>query len=166
MPSPNRECPIKILVHGTPWLQPIESEPLYLPPDIPVGSIVEVPGTLRCLIRSDTRVRAPGQQLFENDTVTLIASFDRLGRTLPEFNGRADIVVQYPLILDPPQVLLSVAKGAMVRFHWTVSIALYASRVVTNLASYVTSLPRPMVSKEHYVGLRRRYLSIQAQFST
>jgi hypothetical protein len=133
MPSPGRECLIKVLVHGTPWLQPIESEPLYLPTSIPVGSVVDVPGTLRCLIRSETAARAPGQQFFAKDTVTLIASFDRLGRALPEFNGQAEVDIQYPLVLDPPNVLLSVAKGDLVRFHWTVSTAHCNIREVTDL---------------------------------
>jgi len=126
MPSPGVANPIKILIHGTSWLAPVESEPVWLPTNIPVGSVVEVPGQLKCLIRNETAPRAPGQQLFVKDEISLIASFDRLERAIPEFNGRAEVDIQYPLILEPPKVLLSVAKGDIVRFHWVVCFALVA----------------------------------------
>ena len=127
MPSPGIANPIKVLIHGTSWLEPVESEPCWLPTNIPVGSVVEVPGQLKCLIRNETAPRPAGQQLFVKDEITLIASFDRLERSIPEFNGKAEVDIQYPLILEAPKVLLSVAKGDIVRFHWVVCVTLHAT---------------------------------------
>lgn len=122
MPSPGVENPIKILIHGTAWLEPIEV-PIIIPPNIPVGSIVTVPGELRCLIRSETATRPMGNSLYSKDTVRLIASFDRLERAIPELSGEASIEIKYPLLLEAPKCLASIAKGDVVRFHWTVSSA-------------------------------------------
>ncbi|KAF2455404.1 hypothetical protein BDY21DRAFT_365605 [Lineolata rhizophorae] len=99
--------------------EPIASEPLILPPNIPVGATVDVPGTLRTYIRNETVARAWNEPLCAKDHVSLIASFGRLNRAIPEFNMiRREIGIMYPLVLTSPKVLASVAKGDVVRFHW------------------------------------------------
>ncbi|KAH0564731.1 hypothetical protein GP486_001878 [Trichoglossum hirsutum] len=117
MPSPGTQG-IRVLIHGTPWLEPIESEPLELPRSIPRGATVDVPGTLRALIRNETAPRALGQPLMVNEVVTLIADFPRLHRAIPEFSGSTHIVIQYPLQLNPPNCLDCVALGDRVKFSW------------------------------------------------
>jgi hypothetical protein len=120
MPSPKYN-PIKIAVHGTEWLEPVTAT--YLPEEIQVGARVKVPGVIKALVRNETARRVPGSDFFINHEVTLIASFERLERALPEFHvgGGAPIQIQYPLKLSPPRHLDCVAKGDNVRFSWTVS---------------------------------------------
>ncbi|KAF2493298.1 hypothetical protein BU16DRAFT_563461 [Lophium mytilinum] len=118
MPSPKYN-PIKIAVHGSDWLEPVTAT--FLPEEIQVGARVKVPGEIKALIKNETAKRAPSSDLFINHEVSLIASFERLERALPEFHvgGGAPIQIQYPLQLSPPRHLDCVAKGDNVRFLWT-----------------------------------------------
>jgi hypothetical protein len=120
MPSP-KTADIDILIHGTHWLDPIISEPVRVPKDIKPGQTVLVPGTLKALICHERSTRGPGQLLHATDEVQLIATATRLGRTLPDFSGKTQIVIRYPLELDAPKYLDCVEKGDEVTFSWTVS---------------------------------------------
>jgi hypothetical protein len=120
MPSPST-AEIQVLIHGTHWLEPIISEPVYLPKSIPVGATVDVPGVLRAFIMQERSPRAPGQLLLSSDEIQLIATAVRMTRTLPEFSGSTKILIQYPLQLDPPRYLDCIAQGDQVTFSWTVS---------------------------------------------
>ena len=124
MPSPKRN-PLRVLIQSSPWLEPVESEPLEIPCNIQVGQVVEVPGVLRALIRNETATRPWGKPFFAREQVSLIASFDRLHRALPEFHGSSDIEIRYPLELSPPRYLDCVAKGDRIRFSWKVSATLH-----------------------------------------
>lgn len=118
MPSPEARS-IKVLIQGTKFLEPIISEPIELPRSIQPGQEVEVPGILRAYIRNEWADKPLGLMLKATEFVTLVAYFDqRLNRPLPSFCGQADILIQYPLVLDPPTYLDCVAKGDKVRFKW------------------------------------------------
>jgi hypothetical protein len=120
MPSPKRNL-LHVLIQSAPWLDPVESEPLEIPCNIQVGEVVEVPGVLRALIRNETATRSWGKTFLVREQLSLIASFDRLHRALPEFHGGFDIEIRYPLELSPPRYLDCVAKGDRIRFSWRVS---------------------------------------------
>lgn len=118
MPSPEARS-IRVLIQGTKFLEPITSEPLELPRSIQPGQEVEVPGVLRAYIRNEWAEKPLGLMLKATEFVTLVAYFnERLNRPLPKFCGPADILIQYPLVLDPPTYLDCVAKGDTVRFRW------------------------------------------------
>jgi hypothetical protein len=121
MPSP-KSSEIQVLIHGTHWLSPIASEPIYLPTDIPPGTTVDVPGVLRAFIMQERAPRQPGQLLYASDNVQLIATATKLNRTLPDFSGGTKITVRYPLELDAPKYLDCVEKGDEVTFSWVVRI--------------------------------------------
>jgi hypothetical protein len=119
MPSPkNHE--IKVLIHGTHWLEPIASEPVFLPKDIQVEETVPVPGVLRAFIMQERVPRAPGKNFATTDEVQLIATVGRINRVVPEFTGSKKIDIQYPLELDAPKYLDCVSPGDHITFSWTV----------------------------------------------
>ncbi|KAH7356021.1 hypothetical protein BKA66DRAFT_256362 [Pyrenochaeta sp. MPI-SDFR-AT-0127] len=118
MPSPEARS-IQVLIQGTKFLEPITTEPIELPRSIQPGQEVEVPGVLRAYIRNEWAEKPLGLMLKATEFVTLVAYFnERLNRPLPKFCGQADILIQYPLVLDPPTYLDCVAKGDKVRFKW------------------------------------------------
>lgn len=119
MPSPKGNI-LKILIRPTPWLEPVSSEPLELPREIAPGAIVRVPGVLRALIKNESVPRAPGTTFHAQDTVALVAYFERLQRSLPEFAGGIEVAYQYPLVMSVPKYLDCVAKGDLVQFSWMV----------------------------------------------
>jgi hypothetical protein len=124
MPSP-KSSEIQVLIHGTHWLDPIASEPIFLPRDIPPGATVEVPGVLRAFILQERAPRKPGQLLYASDGIQLIATATQLQRTLPDFSGSTQITIRYPLELGAPRYLDCVEKGDEVTFSWVVRIALH-----------------------------------------
>jgi hypothetical protein len=137
MPSPST-AEIRVLIHGTHWLDPIVSEPVYLPKSIPVGATVDVPGVLRAFIMQERSPRAPWQLLRSSDEIQLIATAVRMNRSLPEFSGSTKIVIEYPLQLDPPRYLDCMAQGDQVTFSWTVSVgstSVFAFHLLSSLAS-------------------------------
>ncbi|KAK8081072.1 hypothetical protein PG997_008890 [Apiospora hydei] len=120
MPSPATRS-VHVLIQGTQYLEPVSSQPLQLPFGIRPGQEVEVPGLLRALVRH----RGYGEPAGElaggvNDWVQLVGVFhERLNRPIPGFCGlKTPIRICYPLVLDPPIFLRSVAKGDRVRFRW------------------------------------------------
>ncbi|KAK4448720.1 hypothetical protein QBC34DRAFT_464461 [Podospora aff. communis PSN243] len=120
MPSPSSRL-IHLLIQGTQWLQPVEAEPLELPPSIQPGQEVLLPGMLRAYIRNEWAPKAPGIPLNAIDSVMLTAYFpERLRRPIPNFCTARSITIKYPLRLDPPTYLDCVAKGDKVRFAWMV----------------------------------------------
>ncbi|KAF2259686.1 hypothetical protein CC78DRAFT_555936 [Lojkania enalia] len=119
MPSPKGNV-LKILIQPTPWLEPVVSEPLELPREIPPGATVKVPGVLSALIKNESSIRAPGTTFYAQDTVALTAYSPRLQRPLPEFFGGVKVTYQYPLIMSIPKHLDCVAKGDVVRFSWMI----------------------------------------------
>jgi hypothetical protein len=120
MPSPKTQD-IKILIQGTQWLDPIVSEPVFLPKDIRPGQTVTVPGRLRAFILQERSQRRPGQLLHATDEVELTATATRLDRAIPDFCGSTKITIRYPLELDAPKFLDCVEKGDEVTFSWIVS---------------------------------------------
>ena len=102
-------------------LDPIISDPVYVSNDINPGQTVLVPGTLKASICHERSTTGPGQLLHAADEIQLIATATRLGRTLPDFSGKTQIVIRYPLELDAPKYLDCVEKGEVVMFSWTVS---------------------------------------------
>jgi hypothetical protein len=118
----NRE--VRVLIHGTHWLDPISTEPVYLPKGIPVDEIVEVPGILRAFIMQERVSRRPGQALNAVEEVQLIATVGRVNRVIPEFKGSINIVIGYPLLLGPPKYLNCVSPGDSITFSWMVSASL------------------------------------------
>lgn len=121
MPSPkNRD--IRVLIHGTHWLDPIMSEPVLLPKSIPVDEIVDVPGVLKAFIMQERVPRNPSQPFSASDEIQLIATMERIERTLPGFSGATKIEIKYPLQLDPPRYLDCIAPGDEITFSWTVSL--------------------------------------------
>jgi hypothetical protein len=119
MPSPV-SGEIEVLIHGTHWLDPIATEPVFLPKSISVGETVDAPGVLRAFIMQERSPRNAGYTFSELDKVQLIATAMRLDRTLPDFSGGTQIAIQYPLELDAPTYLDCVAQGDQVTFSWTV----------------------------------------------
>jgi hypothetical protein len=120
MPTPkNRD--IRVLIAGSHWLDPIVSEPVIVPPAIPVGATVEIPGVLRAFIMNERVPRNPKVPFAISEDVQLIATMGRVERTLPEFSGRVKIDIKYPLELDPPRYLDCIAPGGHITFSWTVS---------------------------------------------
>ncbi|ORY18621.1 hypothetical protein BCR34DRAFT_582903 [Clohesyomyces aquaticus] len=118
MPSPEARS-IHILIQGTQFLEPIASEPIFMPKSIQPGQEVEVPGILRAYIRNEWAEKPLGKVLTASESVQLVAYFnERLNRPLPNFCGPAQIFIRYPLELDPPTYLDCVAKGSTVRFRW------------------------------------------------
>ncbi|KAF4635875.1 hypothetical protein G7Y89_g2200 [Cudoniella acicularis] len=122
MPSPKNHA-IRVLIHGTHWLDPIATEPVYLPKNIQVDEIVEVPGILRAFIMQERVPRAPGQIFSAIDEVQLIATMPRINRTIPEFKGSTKIDIRYPLQLSPPKYLDCIAPGDHITFSWTLNIS-------------------------------------------
>jgi len=120
MPSPENHN-VRVLIHGTHWLDPISTEPVFLPKGIPVDEIVEVPGVLRAFIMQERIARQPGQPFSATDEVKLIATMERINRTIPEFTGSTKIDIRYPLQLDPPRYLDCISPGDDITFSWTVS---------------------------------------------
>jgi hypothetical protein len=118
MPSPEQRS-IKLLIQGTPFLDPVVSEPLELPRSIQVGQEVDVPGVLRAYIRNEWTEKPLGSKLEFRENVSIVATFDeRLNRPLPGFCSITQTVISYPLVLDLPTYLDCVAKGDTVRFRW------------------------------------------------
>jgi hypothetical protein len=121
MPSPEARS-IHLLIQGTQFLEPKALEPLELPRSIQPGQEVDVPGVLRAYIRNEWSEKPLGESLNYVDNVQLLAIFhERLNRPIPNFCGRTQIAIRYPLRLDPPTYLDCVAKGDRVRFKWVVS---------------------------------------------
>ena len=145
MPSP-KTADIKVLIHGTHWLEPVDSEPVFLPHDIKPGQIVQVPGVLRAFISHERSSRGSGQMLHATDEVQLIATATRIGRTLEDFSGKTQIVVRYPLELDAPKYLDCVEKGNEVTFSWVVSWMPLSHFPILTLGSCAISRPNPMAS--------------------
>tara|TARA_R110002003_G_scaffold48_37_gene4252 strand:+ start:21914 stop:23083 length:1170 start_codon:yes stop_codon:yes gene_type:complete len=123
MPSPKGNV-LKILIRSTPWLEPVALEPLELPREIRPGAIVGVHGVLRALIKNETVGRPSGTTFQANDTLALVAFFERLQRSLPEFSGGVNVIYRYPIVMSVPKYLDCVAKGDMVQFSWTVRFTL------------------------------------------
>ncbi|KAK8052338.1 hypothetical protein PG993_003723 [Apiospora rasikravindrae] len=119
MPSPATRS-IHVLIQGTQYLEPVSSQPLQLPFGIRPGQEVEVPGLLRALIRDRGYGEPMGELAGVNDWVQLVGVFhERLHRPIPGFCSlKTPIRIRYPLVLDPPVFLRSVAKGDRVRFRW------------------------------------------------
>ncbi|KAI9775780.1 MAG: hypothetical protein M1839_000908 [Geoglossum umbratile] len=118
MPSPGSRS-VHLLIQGTPFLEPITSEPVELPRSIQPGQEVDVPGVLRAYIRNEWSEKPIGAALNYVDNIQLLATFhERLNRSIPNFCGFTQIVIRYPLRLDPPTYLDCVAKGDKVRFKW------------------------------------------------
>lgn len=111
---------LKVLIRPTPWLDPVSSEPLELPQDIRPGAIVRVQGVLRAQIRNEAVERPSGTTFRADDTVALVAFFERLQRPLPEFSGGVNVTYRYPIAMSVPKYLDCVAKGDTVQFSWTV----------------------------------------------
>ncbi len=121
MPSPETRS-IHLFIQGTQFLEPIISEPLELPRSIQPGQEVEVPGILRAYIKNEWSEKPLGESLHYVDNVQLLAIFhERLNRPIPNFCGKTQVVIRYPLRLDAPVYLDCVAKGDRVRFKWVVS---------------------------------------------
>ncbi|KAH8656136.1 hypothetical protein BGZ60DRAFT_417858 [Tricladium varicosporioides] len=118
MPSPKNHA-IQVLIHGTHWLEPISTEPVYLPKNIQTDEIVEVPGVLRAFIMQERVARAPGVVFSARDEVQLIATMPRINRAIPEFKGSTSIEIRYPLQLSPPKYLDCVSPGDHITFTWT-----------------------------------------------
>ena len=134
MPSPESRS-IHLLIQGTQFLEPITSEPVELPRSIQAGQEVDVPGVLRAYIKNEWSEKPIGATLNYIDNVQLLATFhERLNRPIPNFCGFTQIVIRYPLRLDPPTYLDCVAKGDKVRFKWVVSSFLSACQKVMVLA--------------------------------
>ncbi|KAK8867416.1 hypothetical protein PGQ11_005994 [Apiospora arundinis] len=120
MPSPATRS-IHVQIQPTRYLEPVLSEPLQLPYGIGPGQEVEVPGVLRALIRNQADGEPVGSLSGVDDWVQLTGVFhERLDRPIPGFCGQTPIHISYPLVLDPPIFLRSVAKGDRVNFSWTV----------------------------------------------
>ncbi|KAK8043112.1 hypothetical protein PG994_013595 [Apiospora phragmitis] len=121
MPSPATRS-IHVLIQGTQYLEPVSSEPLQLPFGIRPGQEVEVSGLLRAFIRDQAHGEPVGSMVDVNDCVQLVGVFhERLNRPIPGFCGQTPIRIGYPLVLDAPIYLQSVAKGDRARFRWLVS---------------------------------------------
>src|SRR5438874_13140417 len=112
---------VPILIRGNTWLEPVSTEPLYLPPSIPVGGTYEVPGVLRAFIRQESVLRESGSNLLATTDVKLIAVMPGVNRALPEFSGNKEIQIRYPLYLELPKYLRCVPHGHQITFSWTVS---------------------------------------------
>jgi hypothetical protein len=120
MPSPKSRS-VHLLIQGTQFLEPIISEPVELPRAIQPGQEVDVPGVLRAYIRNESSEKPIGAALNYLDNIQLLATFhERLNRPIPNFCGFTQILIRYPLRLDPPTYLDCVAKGDKVRFKWVV----------------------------------------------
>lgn len=149
MPSPKGNI-LKVLIRQTPWLEPVISEPLELPREIAPGAIVRLPGVLKALIKNETAVRPPSTTFYAQDTVSLIAYFERLHRSLPEFSGGVQVKYEYPLVMSTPKYLDCVVKGEVVRFSWLVCIV-KTSGCIRSLSLISdrsrTTLPRRMADR-------------------
>jgi hypothetical protein len=146
MPSPESRS-VRLLIQGTQFLEPITSEPVELPRSIQPGQEVDVPGVLRAYIRNEWSEKPIGAVLNFVDNIQLLATFhERLNRPIPNFCGFTQVVIRYPLRLDPPTYLDCVAKGDKVRFKWVVSGFLSACQKVmltdTNKHLSSTTTPR------------------------
>ena len=120
MPSPNATKPISILIHRTKWLDPVESEALILPPSIPPGHEVVLPGRLRALIKNEDSPRKTGHLLRAYDELSFAASFSsRLKRCLPGFSKSRRYLISYPIELAAPVCLESAQQGDTIRAFWT-----------------------------------------------
>jgi hypothetical protein len=120
MPSPkNHE--FRVLIHGTHWLEPIVTEPVYLPKEIQVDQVVNVEGRLRAFIMQERVPRDPTVHFSAKEDVQLVAIMPRVNRVIPEFNGSTKIDIKYPLQLDAPKYLDCVSPGQHITFSWTVS---------------------------------------------
>jgi hypothetical protein len=151
MPSPESRS-IHLLIQGTQFLEPITSEPLELPRSIQPGQEVEVPGVLRAYIRNEWSEKPLGESLHYLDNVQILGIFhERLNRPIPNFCGQTQIVIRYPLRLDPPTYLDCVAKGDRVRFKWVVSGFLSAHQKPLMLTdARFTMIPRNHMALKDY----------------
>jgi len=105
---------------------------------------VDVPGVLRAYIRNEWSEKPIGEALNHLDNIQLLAIFhERLNRPIPNFCGSTQIVIRYPLRLDPPTYLDCVAKGDKVRFKWVVSSFLSACQKVMLLTDPLRSITTP-----------------------
>jgi hypothetical protein len=154
MPSPESRS-IHLFIQGTQFLESITSEPVELPRSIQPGQEVDVPGVLRAYIRNEWSEKPIGTALNYVDNVQLLGIFhERLNRPIPNFCGSTQIVIRYPLRLDPPTYLDCVAKGDKVRFKWVVSdfsSSMPKGNVVTDTNNHHSSTMTPRnhtVSKE------------------
>ena len=124
MPSPRHNpIAVSILSDGV-WLQPANS--IELPRHILPGQKVPVVGELRALIREELPGRLPGAKLIHRGLrVQLSACFDRLKRNVLDFHKDSsriiNIDIQYPIELDAPRYLDSVASGDVMKISWNVS---------------------------------------------
>jgi hypothetical protein len=121
MPSP-WNIRIPVLIRSNTWLEPVSTEPLFLPLSIPIGGICVIPGTLRAFIRQETVPRGAGSNLSAMTDVKLIAVMPGVNRALPEFSGNRDVQIQYPLYLELPKYLHCVPQGHQITASWTVSL--------------------------------------------
>ncbi|CAM1508808.1 Fc.00g025470.m01.CDS01 [Cosmosporella sp. VM-42] len=136
MRSPRKNT-FKILIRPTAWLEPVTTEPLELPLDIPSRTSAIVPGVLRAFIRNEYEPRAAGTIFCAKDTVSLMAHSERLQRCIPEFAGAQRVVYQYPIVMNRPRFLDCVAKGDRVKFSWMIK------NVSTKVYGNSGSLRRP-----------------------
>lgn len=122
MPSPSGSV-IKLVIQGTPWLAPDTSVPLIIN-SIPPYTTVQIRGTLKAFIRHEGCARDPGTQLYAKDVVKLLAYSERLRRAVPDFCDGANILIQYPVRLLPPNFLDCMTKADKMTASWVVSLNL------------------------------------------
>lgn len=129
MPSPSGQV-LKVVIRASQWLVPDISAPLILPDSIPPGGQVRVPGELWAFIRHEWVRRNSGQALYAKDTVSLQAYSERLNRTVPEFSGGVDIIVQYPLQLSKPTYMDCMTKADEMTIAWLVMCPVVRSSLI------------------------------------
>ncbi|KAK8119783.1 uncharacterized protein PG998_004409 [Apiospora kogelbergensis] len=117
MPTPATQ-PINVLIKSTRYLKPVSSESVQLPFGIRPGHTAEVPGVLRALIRRPPGAAPVGSIADIDVWVQLVGTFERLDRSISDFCDPRRVKISYPLVLDQPISLGSVAKGDVVTFRW------------------------------------------------
>lgn len=119
MPTP-AHAKIPILINAGNWLDPISSEPAYLPTSIFPGETVSVRGEVRAFIRQEGLPRDPGVTFSAVEELQLVAIMPGTNRILPDFFQPTTINIRYPLELGAPTTLRSVERGNHVTFSWRV----------------------------------------------
>jgi len=94
---------------------------MFLPRAIQVGGTVNVAGRLEARIKPETGTRGPWDRLAETHKVQLIATVERTQVRVPEFHSGTDIVIDYPVYLEPAFYNSCVLPGDKVKFFWGVS---------------------------------------------
>lgn len=153
MPSPwNFRIPV--LIRRNTWLEPVSTEPLFLPPSIPVGGTCLIPGSLRAFIRQESVPREASSNLSAMTDVKLIAVMPGVNRALPEFSGNQDVQIRYPLYLELPKYLHCVPQGHQITFSWIVSLFFRRFfRLPTSMAFIDVGFSRfAMFLESHTVG--------------